>query len=56
MGAKGRKRKQLRKAKNRAGLLKNLSGPHSKNQRDKRELLLLKRRIKLEKIKRLLGF
>ena len=32
MGAKGRKKMQRKKAKNRTGLLKALSGPHSSNQ------------------------
>lgn len=39
MGAKGRKRKALRKAKNRTGMIKSISGFHSSNQRAKRESL-----------------
>lgn len=37
MGAKGRKRKQRRKAKNRTGLIKSLSGEFSANQMQKRK-------------------
>lgn len=36
MGAKGRRRLHRKKAKNRTGLIKSLTGPYSANQHDKR--------------------
>ncbi|MFA7174807.1 MAG: hypothetical protein WC340_15635 [Kiritimatiellia bacterium] len=56
MGAKGRKKKQKIRAKNRTGLLKNISGFHSLNQRNKRVIRAQKRVIEMKKLKRLFGF
>lgn len=39
MGAKGRKRKQQRKAKHRTGLINSLTGSYSSNQHNKRAAL-----------------
>ena len=55
MGAKGRKRKQLRKAKNRTGLVRALSGDMSVNQCAKRRNEAAKREQMSDALKRYFG-